>query len=237
MAPSAFLAVVFLWLPSVVFVPCLNCVRISSNLQSRCNRNIGKDGGMLTLGVEQLERNKGGGVRQQYTAVPKSFVMKPLIQKERSARYDILCRKSQPLCSVPFVPQAKLTRPQFTGPAFARVCGQGSNLRPRFAIQMRSEWAQFRSNRCAIRLNCIRIGKNILMCLHSLPIPYHYQYPDSMSICQSWTNPSILEQSWTNLMPILWDWQIDDGLTAFFRDWHRIVGLADFPRIDIGLAD
>ena len=68
---------------------------------------------------------------------------------------------------------------------------------------MRSEWAQFRSNRCAIRLNCIRIGKNILMCLHSLPIPYHYQYPDSMSICQSWTNPSILEQSWTNLMPIL----------------------------------
>ena len=31
----------------------------------------------------------------------------------------------------------------------------------------------------------------------------HYQYPDSMSICQSWTNPSILEQSWTNLMPIL----------------------------------
>ena len=31
----------------------------------------------------------------------------------------------------------------------------------------------------------------------------HYQYPDSMSICQSSTNPSIPEQSWTNLTPIL----------------------------------
>ena len=38
-----------------------------------------------------------------------------------------------------------------------------------------------------------------------------------------------------------WDWQIGLGLAdwwwinRFFRDWHRIVGLADFPRI--GLAD
>ena len=62
-APSAFLAFVFLWLLSVIFVPCavgLNCVRIASNLQLRCNRNICKDGEMLTLEVEQLERNKGG---------------------------------------------------------------------------------------------------------------------------------------------------------------------------------
>ena len=58
-----FLAFVFLWLLSVIFVPCavgLNCVRIASNLQLRCNRNICKDGEMLTLKVEQLERNKGG---------------------------------------------------------------------------------------------------------------------------------------------------------------------------------
>ena len=35
------------------------------------------------------------------------------------------------------------------------------------------------------------------------PSTIHYQYPNSMSICQSWTNPSIPEQSWTNLMTII----------------------------------
>ena len=84
-----------------------------------------------------------------------------------------------PHCSVPFVPHAKFTRPQFTGPAFVNpwiaiglrvieriaedprtwVWGQGSNLRPRIAIQVQSEWAQFRSNRCANCLNCFRIAK------------------------------------------------------------------------------
>ena len=110
--------------------------------------------------------------------------MKPLIQEERTARHVYYCiieeRANLPHCSVPFVPHAKFTRPQFTGPAFVNpwiaiglrgieriaedprtwVWGQGSNLRPRIAIQVQSEWAQFRSNRCAIRLNCLRIAKN-----------------------------------------------------------------------------
>ena len=41
----------------------------------------------------------------------------------------------------------------------ARVLGQGSDLRPRIAIQVKSEWTRFGSNRCAIRLNCIRFAK------------------------------------------------------------------------------
>ena len=41
----------------------------------------------------------------------------------------------------------------------ARVWGQGSDLRPRIAIQVKSEWTRFGSNRCAIRLNCIRFAK------------------------------------------------------------------------------
>ena len=42
----------------------------------------------------------------------------------------------------------------------ARVLGQGSDLRPRIGIQVKSEWTQFGSNRCAIHLNCIRTAKN-----------------------------------------------------------------------------